>query len=190
MRYAFLSVFTLVGAMACRASHTADPSFTVGPLTVSGVYIVAPAGDAPSAMYFTVMNAAATPDTLTDVRVTDVAHADMHTQTMMSMSHDTGVMAHDMGHEMSHGMAHDMSSMTTVMTPTPEVAVPSGGALRFTPGGRHVMLTGARHRFMPGEVVAAEMTFRHGGTAHIRARVVTYAQLDSLREPREAGGVR
>ena len=157
-------------ALACHATAADRNNVTAGTLTISNAYLVAPIGEAPAAMYFTVRNSGATADTLTGIRVTGVAHAELH---MEVMSH--------MPSAMPQHTPQSMPPMTmTTMVPTPEVPVPAGGVLLLAPMGRHVMLMGMQRHFGRGDSTDANLIFKHAGTVHIPVRVIDYTQIDTL----------
>ncbi|HXC24732.1 MAG TPA: copper chaperone PCu(A)C, partial [Gemmatimonadaceae bacterium] len=111
---------------ACHpvASH----GVSAGALTIAGVYLVTPAGDAPAAMYFTIENTGPTTDTLTGVHVAGVTAAELHTEVMSPMPHSP-----------RQPMSPAMPAMNmATMVATPAVPVPAHSTLRLAPGGRHV----------------------------------------------------
>jgi len=161
-----MSIVASTITVACHTTTPSRDSVTAGPLTISNAYLVAPVGEAPAAMYFTVQNSGATADTLTGIRVVGVAHAELHREVMSNMP---------------HAMSPSTPPMTmTTMVPTPEVPVPAGGVLRLAPVGRHVMLMGMQRHFERGDSTDAYLILRHAGTIHIIARVIDHTQIDTL----------
>jgi copper(I)-binding protein len=59
---------------------------------------------------------------------------------------------------------HDASMAGGVMRmeKTPQVIVPAGGAVAFSPGGRHLMLIGLKAALKPGDRVPLTLTFADG----------------------------
>jgi len=139
---AALAVF--VGVACADTSADAD-------VRVADAYMTQPAGDAPAALYFTVLNPGSVPDTLVSVATPAAERAELH----RSMVHQ-GVMR---------------------MDPVTLPEVPAGGALRFAPGGYHVMLTGLVPDLQAGDSVRATVHLRRTGSLRVAARVVTYAEL-------------
>jgi copper(I)-binding protein len=155
---------------ACHTKTRDRNSVTIGALTISGAYLVAPVGDAPAAMYFTVQNSGTTADTLIGIRVPGVKHAELHTEIMSSMPHNTPQTA-----------SHNVPPMTMMtMVPTPETPILAGAVLRLMPGGRHVMLMGMQRHFIVGDSTYAEISFRHTGIIRVPVRIIDYTQVDSL----------
>ncbi|HEX5438062.1 MAG TPA: copper chaperone PCu(A)C [Gemmatimonadaceae bacterium] len=156
-RAIFLDAGVMIAVAACGTGRAgqgapAAPEFSTGGITVSTAFIPSPAGDSPAALYFTIANHASVPDTLLSVSTAAAEQAGMHREVM-------------------HG-----ASMT--MAPVAALPIPAGGVVRFAPGGYHVMLTGLRRRLAPGDSAAVTLEFRHAGQLPIRARVVSYAELE------------
>ena len=103
-------------------------------LTVSDAWMRALPASVPSGGYFTLHNGTGKPATLTTAQSPGCG---------MLMLHK------------SSGMA-GMTSMDDVA----EVIVPAGGTVRFSPGGYHLMCTGATIK--PGQHVPVTLNFRGG----------------------------
>lgn len=134
-------------------------------LQISRAYFVAPAGDAPAAMYFSVRNQGPGGDTLTGVRVNGVTKAELHTEVMSQTSP-------------AAPSAAPMQMATMVATPA--VPIPPNTLLRLAPGGRHVMLTGLHRHFVRGDTTSADLMFTRVGSVHVPVVVIDYTQLDTL----------
>lgn len=138
---------------ACgRSEGERGEVFKQGDLTITNVVAPAPLTGTVS-VYFAVANADSVADTLAAI-TTPIAS--------MAMAHD----------QVTHGGM-------TAMRPLPYVVIPALGSARFAPGGRHVMLEGLTRRIVAGDTIPLVLSFSHGGRVSIRARVVSYAQLDS-----------
>ena len=145
---------------ACHRSVVRQ-SVTVGSLTISNPYLVAPAGDAPAVMYFTIQNGGETPDTLTHIQVAGATSAELHREVADSM--------------------HAIGAMTNMtMVPMPVAEIPAHGWLRLAPGGVHVMVMGMAGHLIRGDSAATTMTFAHTGVVRVHAHVIDYTQLDTL----------
>ncbi len=151
----FVLVCALLMAGCGSDSREADPSPSDSPPTsgvgVADAVLVAPAGDAPAAMYLTLTNSGDIADTLTAIETAVAERAELH----RSMEHE--------------GMVH--------MEPVGPLEVPSRGEIRMEPGGYHVMLNGVRSALVPGDTVVATVILSHGGRVPLRARVISYAEL-------------
>lgn len=123
--------------------------------------LVAPAGDAPAALYLTLINRTSAVDSLVAVSLEGAERTEIHE----TMQHG--------------GMMH--------MTPVPGVALPVGETVRMAPGALHVMVFGSE-AVLPGDTVAGLVELRHGGSVPIRAVVISYADLVSAAP--DSGGAR
>ncbi|MDQ2879193.1 MAG: copper chaperone PCu(A)C [Pseudomonadota bacterium] len=84
--------------------------------------------------------------------------------TLMSVRSDVAIRA-EMHESMNTG---GMSSMK----PLASVDLPAGGAVRFRPGGKHVMLYDISPRMVPGRTMPLVFTFTDGGTYAYAAPVI------------------
>lgn len=66
---------------------------------------------------------------------------------------------------------HVMQGDMMRMQPMPQVSVPANGALRFQPGGNHVMLIGLKRELVVGEQVPITLRFSNGETLTLQAEV-------------------
>lgn len=136
-------------------SREADPSPSdTSPTSGVGVaeaVLVAPAGDAPAAMYLTLTNSGDVADTLAAIETAVAERAELH------RSAEQG------------GMIH--------MEPVGSLELPARGEIRMAPGGYHVMLTGLRSTLVPGDTVGVTVILNHAGRVPLRARVISYAEL-------------
>ena len=143
-------------AGACGHS-AASGTFAQHGILVSDVVAPAPVAagsiaDAPVAVYLTVTNDGDVADTLTAVESPLAGRAQVH-------------------REMTQG------GMMSMM-PLAALAVPPHGAVRLAPGGLHIMLEGLRRRLVPGDTLPLVLVFRFAGRLSVRARVVSYADLE------------
>ena len=69
---------------------------------------------------------------------------------------------------------HQMSMAGGIMTMRPVaggLVIPPGGTLSLAPGGYHLMLSGPKHPFRPGEHIPIALTFEHAGTVKLNLEV-------------------
>ena len=142
----------MVAALAC-ACNSRDVDAEIG--ITNAVYII-PASDGPAAVYFTIHNPTATPDTLIAVSSPSVKVISLH--ETMRMGEGASVMIH--------------------MSPVARVAVPAAGDLIFAPGGYHAMASGAASPPANGTTLTLTMTFARHASIVTPARVLTYAEYD------------
>jgi copper(I)-binding protein len=71
-------------------------------------------------------------------------------------------------HESMAGNDHDMMTMA----PIKDVAVPANGEVKFSPGGKHVMLFDVSPDLTPGQKVPLTLSFADGKTVTVQAVVV------------------
>lgn len=133
-----------------------------GEIAVSRVAAPAPAnvGSADSAtmaVYATIANTGAAPDTLVSVTALHASRASLHTT-------------------MDHGG-------TLMMMPAEPVVIASSSVVRLAPGGTHVMLEGLARRFAPGDTVPLTFVFRRSGPVNVNASVFSYEDLQRALEP-------
>jgi copper(I)-binding protein len=100
---------------------------------------------ATTAVYFTLVNAGATDDTLTGVATTDAASAEMHISTQ-------------------HGSQMHMSPLRTL-------PVPASDSVEFRPLGAHVMLIGLTRPLVEGDSLRLALTLGSGRTVPLVANV-------------------
>lgn len=139
--------------------------------TASGVQLehallVLPAGSSPAALYFTVRNAGARPDTLAGIAVEGAPHTSMHDERQGRMP-DGGM---------------SMGGMT-MMTPVSFVPLPAGGEVRFAPGGLHGMIDRFDGVLRRGDSVRVTLRLASGRPVAAEARVIAYADLDTAMAP-------
>ena len=139
--------------VGCRAAAT--PVYQIGSLTVSRVVAPVPVIGGPGGIYFTV-TAHGVGDTLIAVTTPIADSAQIH--------------------------ATMVRGEVLMMAPTVAVPIPVGAAVRFAPGGRHVMLLGLHRTLVAGDSFPVELTFSHAGRLTVSARLVDYAHLDDARD--------
>ena len=146
------------GLAACGSSpETTRPtaaSGAVGSLVVSDGRIAEPPGTGQTVLYFTVANRGSTDDALVGVAVEGTERSDLHRTVSRA------------------GLAW--------MEPTAEVAIPSGRAVSFAPGGAHVMIQGGAGTLRRGALAEVRLRFRRAGLLQIPVPVVAYGELDRL----------
>ena len=128
---------------------------SAGPLEISHVVVTAPIADAPAALYFTVANRGAEPDTLIGV------DSDAARSTVL----------------------HDAMSNAAGMAMMERLAIPARGEIGLHPGGMHAMLDGFTHRLHAGDSVRVGLVFRNAGRIALWAPVLSYASIDSAFPP-------
>jgi copper(I)-binding protein len=114
-----------------------------------------PPGATTGAVYAVLTNRSASADALVSASSPAAARVELHVMTMAG-----GVM-----------------SMRAMALPA---AVPAGGALRFAPGGAHIMLTGLKGPLSIGAHVPVTLTFRRAGAVRIDAVVANAAPAGAM----------
>jgi periplasmic copper chaperone A len=148
---AALIAASAIGIAACRVV----PVDEEGPAAWTHAYLVVPAPGSPAVLYLWVTNPAGRADTVTAVQVTEADSAQVH-RTM----------------PMGGGMER--------MVPVAAVPVAAHDTVKLAPGGLHVMVFGLPAGLKAGDSTAITVTFRNAGDVQGYARVITYAQVDSL----------
>jgi periplasmic copper chaperone A len=146
-----LAVAAAVGAAGCRIV----PVDETGPAGWTHAYLVAPVPGSPAVLYVWFTNPTGRADTVTAVRVADADSAQVH-RTM----------------SMGNGMER--------MTPVAALPVAPHDTVKLAPGGFHIMVFGLRGGLTAGDSTPVTVTFRNAGDVQGYARVITYAQVDSL----------
>jgi copper(I)-binding protein len=119
----------------------------------NAVYII-PASDGPAAVYSTVHNPTATPDTL--IAVSSPTLKDISLHETMRMGDGASAMIH--------------------MSPVARIPVPAYGDLVFAPGRYHAMASGAAFPLVNGSTLT--LSFATHAPIVTTARVLTYADYD------------
>ncbi len=140
-----------LGAAACRVV----PVDETGPAGWTHAYLVAPVPGSPAVLYLWVTNPTAKADTVTGVEVPGADSAQVH-RTM----------------KMGNGMEG--------MAPMPALPIAAHDTVKLAPGGYHVMVFGLPGDLKAGDSTSVTVTFRNAGDVQGFARVITYAQVDSL----------
>ncbi len=133
------------------ASGQTTPAQRAGTIQVLDAYAPKPAGGNNTAMYLTLLNTGARPDTLLSVFSGVALSASLHTT------------------QRKDGVEE--------MVPIDWVALPPGDTVRLKPGGMHVMLDGLSEELSPGGTFPASLIFAHAGTIPATVRIVTYAEM-------------
>ena len=145
----------MAGALTAAAGCRLVPVDETGAAAWTRGYLVSPAAGSPAVMYLWITNPTSRADTVMAVRVAGADSAQVH----RNMS-------------MGNGMEH--------MTPVPALPVNAHDTVRFVPGGLHLMVFGLSPAVRSGDSASVTVTFRNAGDAQGWARVITYAQVDSL----------
>lgn len=127
---------------------------------VTRALVVAPIGAAPAALYATIVNDAAAPDSLIGCFTPVAATCGLHEQ-------------------------HAMGSQT-MMRALEALPIAERGAARLAPGGVHIMLEGIGGTLTAGSTCTVTFRFARGGDVAATARVVSYGELEralALPEP-------
>lgn len=146
------AVLGLALALAGCRVVSVDQSGTVG---WSHGYVVKPAAGSPAVLYLWMTNPMAQPDTVVGVRMAAADSARVH-RTMA----------------MGNGMEQ--------MEPMAVLPVPARDTVKFAPGGYHIMVFGLDSALARGDSAAVAVTFARAGDVNGWARVITYADVDSL----------
>ena len=109
------------------------------------------------AVYATIANTGAAPDTLVSVTATHARSATLHTT-------------------MDHGGMQ-------MMMPAEPVAVAPNAFVQLAPGRTHIMLEGLTRRFVPGDTLPLTFVFRRSGSVAVNASVFAYEDLQRALEP-------
>lgn len=153
-------------AIALAALAAASCGRATPPLAANGGIAIleahATASPAPdvSALYFTVENRSADPDTMILV-ATSIGEATLH----------------------SVETAGGLSSMRAVE----RLPVPAGALVRMRPGSYHVMLSALPAPLQAGDSIRVAATFVRAGTLTFRATVLTYSDLVARLEDHGSG---
>ncbi len=139
------------GARNDAAESASEPIARSGPMAVYEAFAPAPILIESAALYFTLRNDGAEPDTLLSVSVDVADSATLHTQV-------------------SSGGAMRMA-------PLEHLAVPAGGSALLVPGGHHVMLTALHRKFEEGDTIHAEVRLARAGTISFSVPVLSYAEV-------------
>ena len=144
-------------------------------LRVRRVYLVAPVGASPAAMYFVVENDGVWADTLISVSTPAAAATELHETVPMppAPAIDTGARA-----GRGRTAAAPMTGMMT-MVPTSLVTVPAHSVTQFAPGGRHAMLMSPHEGLKRGDTVTVTFVFMRRGEMRTRGVVISYADVDT-----------
>ncbi len=143
------------GARDEAAESASEPIARSGPVAVYEAFAPAPILIESAALYFTLRNDGAEPDTLLSVSVDVADSATLHTQVSSGGGGGGSVR----------------------MAPLEYLAVPAGGSARLVPGGHHVMLTALNAKFEEGDTIHAEVTLARAGTISFPVPVLSYADV-------------
>ena len=158
------------GARDEAAQPVSEPIARSGPIAVYEAFAPAPILIESAALYFTLRNDGAEPDTLLSVSVDVADSATLHTQVSSGAGGEGGV-----GGSMR-------------MAPLDYLVVPAGGVARLVPGGHHVMLTALHRKFEEGDTIHAEVTLARAGTISFAVPVLSYADVADWVERRSPKG--
>jgi protein SCO1 len=123
-------------------------------LRASRAVVPAPAGAGPAALYVTVANRAAGPDTLVGAITRVAGYVQLH--------------------------RHTTSDGRMMMEQVAGAAVAAGDTLRLAPGGYHLMLYDLSAPLAVGDTFTVELQFRRGGRLPVQAVVVPYSVLEQM----------
>ena len=134
---------------ACGGAKEAEPPAVAAPtgavLSVADAWARPVDSGATAAVYFTLVNAAAIPDTLSGATSGMAEETGLH----MSMEHE--------------GTMH--------MVALASLPVPAADSVEFAPLGAHVMLTRTTRAFAVGDTIPLTLTFVSGQTLAVQAGV-------------------
>ncbi len=158
------------GARDEAAQPASEPIARSGPIAVYEAFAPAPILIESAALYFTLRNDGAEPDTLLSVSVDVADSATLHTQVS------------------SGGGGEGGGGGSMRMAPLDYLVVPAGGVARLVPGGHHVMLTALHRKFEEGDTIHAEVTLARAGTISFSVPVLSYADVADRVERRSPEG--
>ena len=168
-----------LGAMAmCAVAPVACGGRSANEMRASRVYLVAPAGSSPAAMYFVLANDGIRADTLLGVRTPAAEKAELHETVAMGPAADTGADAGGPSAAAAAAPTAPAIGMMTMVRSSP-LMLPAHSNTRFAPGGRHVMLTSPRQGLTRGDTVGVTFVFTRRGELRARAVVISYADVDT-----------
>jgi copper(I)-binding protein len=150
----------LVAVTLCVACGT-EPAPDTRPIAAKAdleiYHAYAPASPAPdvASLYFTVVNAGSTPDTVTAVR----------SDAGVAMLHETVT-------------EHGLTSMQHVSA----IAIEPQDTLRLVPGSYHVMLSRLAKPLEVGDTISVHVQFAQAGELRFEAVVLTYTDVVELLE--------
>jgi mono/diheme cytochrome c family protein len=136
-----------------------------GPIRLERAAIVTPVG-APTTLFLSVLNTSGRPVRIAGVTVDGAATATISSTT-------------------AHRMDLPGAPATTMQLLSPVASVPVAAAttLRFAPGGYSVVLDGLARPLLPGDSARVTVRLESGERASTMARVVRYADLDTVLVP-------
>lgn len=146
--------------VAATSSATPSPSLanaSAGTVEVTDGWLRQPPGAKMTAGYLTMRNTDTHADELTTLSSPAATRVQLHQTVQKSSGAET---------------------MKQVRLP---YRLPAGQRAVLQTGGMHLMLTGLRHHYRPGQQVPVRMTFAHAGAITIRLPVLTRQQ-----EPRHS----
>lgn len=148
----FTSLACFAAACASRAPDDGSPAVVVRQAFAPEALVAGDSATATMAAYFVIDNRGAA-DTLDGLSSPIASRAGVHA-------------------EMDHGGTRMMMAADTV-------EVPARAAVRFAPGGRHVMLEGLTSLPRAGDSLALLLRLRRGGDVHVTVPVIRYVSIDS-----------
>jgi protein SCO1 len=135
-------------------SRPEDEDRASGLLKATRAVVPAPAGAGPAALYVTVANRAAEPDTLVGAATRVAGYVQLH--------------------------QHTMRDGRMMMEQVAGAAVAAGDSLRLVPGGYHLMLYELAAPLAVGDTFTVDLHFRRGGRLPVQAVVVPYSMLEEM----------
>lgn len=141
---------TALGCSAQDAATVRSPDATLGDLRVFDLGAPAPAAPDVGALYFTLVNVGAKPDTLLTVTTPD-GTAMLHTVVTEG----------------------DFSRMRHVVM----LPVGAGDTVRLRPGGYHIMVSNLERQWEVGDTVRFTLAFSGAGSLELAAPVHTYTEV-------------
>jgi mono/diheme cytochrome c family protein len=148
---------------------TAACSELAGPIRLERAAIVTPVGS-PTTLYLTVQNRSGRPVRIVAATVDGATTATISTTT-------------------AHRMDLPGAPATTMqlLSPVGSIPVAAASSLRFAPGGWSIVLGGLTRALLPGDSARVTLRLESGERASAMARVVRYADLDTVLVPPVAG---
>jgi periplasmic copper chaperone A len=133
----------VAGARQDPAPETAPAGPSVGPISVTNVFVRQPASPEVAAAYLTMRNSGGTEDALVAVYSGAAKTTTLHAGSASGSMSDSG-----------------------------PIAIPANGVVTLSPGNGHIMFEGLTGPLRPGDRISLLLTFRSAGQLLVEAPVI------------------